>query len=122
MEEHGMKCKLIPRHFKNYIENKKELEKLKIADKTSSAISSTALYATLAIVGVFALLLLSFALAYGLGALLNNYFLGFLIVALAYASTGTALWYNKGKAFKLPILNALIQKMYNKEGLDHGAV
>lgn len=122
MEEAGSNFRLMASHVKSLVEQKKELNKLKLADSASTIVGNTALYATLGIVGGFALLLFSFALGYGLGSLLNNYFLGFLIITMVYVLTGLIVWMNREKVFKLPMLNAFISRFFNKEEKDHGKV
>jgi hypothetical protein len=122
MEEAGSNFRLMSSHVKSYIEQKTELNKLKLADTASTIVGNTALYAALAFVGAFALLLFSFALAYGLGAMMNNYFLGFLLVTLLYVIIGMVVWFNKEKVFKLPMLNAFVGKLFNKEERDHGKI
>ena len=52
----------------------------------------------------FFLILFSFAIAFGLGAWLDNLFFGFGIVALCYVLIGVIIWRFKDRLIKTPLL------------------
>jgi hypothetical protein len=99
---------------KDYYEVKKDLVKLKTAEKVSEGAGNAIAYVSLSIVGIFTLLFFSVTLALGLGWALDNNFWGFLIVTLIYVAAGTVIWFNKEKMFRIPVLNALIKSLFNK--------
>ena len=96
-----------------YLENKTELWKLKIVDKTSEAISSFAeKLIVFFIAGVF-FILLTIGIALLIGFWLGHAFYGFFIMAALYGIVGLVIHYSRNKLIKTPISNSLIQKFLN---------
>ena len=56
------------------------------------------------LIGLFIAIFFSFTAAYGLAILLDNTFLGFLIVTLFYVLLFLIIWFNKDRFIKIPIL------------------
>ena len=67
-----------------YLENKTELWKLKVVDKTSEAVSSIAEKAIIFVIGIIFFILLNIALALLIGYWLGQSFYGFFIMAALY--------------------------------------
>jgi hypothetical protein len=95
---------------KEYLENKTELWKLKIIDKTSEAVSSIIEKLILAVIGIIFFILLNIALALLIGYWLGNSFYGFFILAGVYGIVGLIIHLASDKIIKTPIINSIIQK------------
>ena len=67
----------------------------------------------------FFLILLSFAVAFGLGALLNNLFFGFGLVALFYVLMGAIIWGYKDRLIKTPLLKLFFNLLAANKTPDH---
>ncbi len=93
-----------------YLENKTELWKLKVVDKTSEAVSSIAEKAILFVIGIIFFILLNIALALLIGYLLGQSFYGFFIMAGLYGIVGLVLHLSRDKWIKTPVSNMIIQK------------
>ena len=60
---------------------------------------------------LFFLVLFSFAVAFGLGSLLDSMFLGFLIVAFFYVLLGVLVWLVKDRLIKTFLLKVVIDSL-----------
>nr|WKN36395.1 phage holin family protein [Tunicatimonas sp. TK19036] len=60
------------------------------------------------LIGLFIAIFLSFTAAYGIALLLDNTFLGFLIVTLFYVLLFFIIWFNKDRFIKIPILKLFL--------------
>ena len=68
---------------------------------------------------LFFLVLFSIAIAIGIGNLLNNMFLGFLIVALFYVLLGIVVWIVKDRLIKTFLLKIFINSLSANVPSDH---
>jgi fatty acid desaturase len=90
-----------------------ELGKLKLLDKTSDAVSSFIPHAiVLVLVGVF-MLFLNLGLAFWLGKILGNIYLGFFALAAFYGIIGIVMHFFMHKWLKKLICNYIIKKAAN---------
>lgn len=110
MEDKKATPKVLIEHGKEYLQNRVDLAMLQFTDKASDTISNIIIYALLGFIGVFVLLFGSFALAYALGNLFDNTFLGFLSVFGIYMITGIVLYVFKQKWLKVPMVNMFIKQ------------
>ena len=99
--------------FKAYLNNRLAAIKMSIAEKTSLVLSN--LLAGIFVLFVFMLGIIfgSTALAFFLGACLGKTWAGFLIVAGLYLLAGIIVWLGRGKLIRLPIMNAILQQLFN---------
>lgn len=67
----------------------------------------------------FFLILFSFAVAFGLGALLDNMFFGFMLVALFYVLLGAIVWRYKDRLIKTPLLKLFFNLLAANKTPDH---
>ena len=93
-----------------YLETKAELWKLKMVDKTSSAVSSIVEKVVLFFLGLMFFILLNIALALLIGYWLGHSFWGFFIMAAFYAVAGLLIHSLRDKLIKTPVANSIIQK------------
>lgn len=93
-----------------YLENKTELWKLKLIDKTSEAVSSIVEKIVLVFFVIIFFILFNIALALLIGYWLGNSFYGFFIMAGFYGIVGLIIHLSRDKIIKTPITNSLIQK------------
>lgn len=107
--------KNVLKEAKLYIETRKDLMKLRTAESVSATAGNVISYAVVGVIGLFTLMLFSITLALGLGWALDNNFWGFLIVTLIYVVAGVTVWFNREAIFRLPVLKALLDKMFSKK-------
>lgn len=96
---------------KEYTETSIELMRLNAIDKTADVVSS--LFARLALVMLVAMftLFINIALSLFIGKLLNEMYLGFLIVSGFYLTLAVVVFYFNDKLLKIPITNLVIAKL-----------
>ena len=99
--------------LKAYVDIRIKELKFEIAEKTSDLLSFLISGDLLIGVFLFALLFLSLAASFALNEWLGNSWIGFLIVAVLDILIGMMVWKNKIKIIKIPIMNALIKRLYN---------
>jgi hypothetical protein len=105
--------------LKEYFNIQKKILKLEAAEKASEFFSEAA--SMIIIVGLFfaVFFFLSFALAYGLSALLGSMFYGFAIVAGIYLLVAIVLFAGKERLLKTPMMNMMIKNLFkNGNGKD----
>jgi hypothetical protein len=102
-------------HTKDYINTKIDILKLSAVDKGSNVISSAAVYAGLAVVSFFFLLLLSIGAALAISDALDSSYAGFLIVAGFYLLLGVLLFVMQDKWVKTPIINSIIKSFFRED-------
>ena len=100
---------------KEYLNTRLAQLKLSFAEKTSKVAAIMIAAVVSALVFFLFLVLLSVAGAIAIGQWLNNYWLGFIIVAGFILLTGFILWISKDGWLRRPIMNALIKVMFDKE-------
>ena len=71
-----------------------------------------------ALVFFLVLVLISVAGAIAIGQWLENYWLGFLVIAAVILLAGFILWLSKDRLLRIPIMNALIKIMFDKDEKD----
>ncbi|MEO6914664.1 MAG: hypothetical protein ABI151_02605 [Chitinophagaceae bacterium] len=99
--------------FKNaghYIENKAELLKLKIIDKSSDLVSSLVEKILLFVMILIFFFFFNVAVALLIGYWLGESFYGFFIVAGFYGIVGLIIHFSREKLIRTPITNSLIEK------------
>jgi hypothetical protein len=96
-----------------YLENKTELLKMKLVDKTSEAVSSIAEKLIIFFILAVFFVLLTIGLALLIGYWLGHNFYGFFIMAALYGIVGLIIHVSRNKLLKTPIANGLIHKFLN---------
>lgn len=96
---------------KEYTETSLELYRLNAIDKTADVVSS--LFARLALLIVVAMfsLLINIALSLYIGKLLDEMYLGFLIVSGFYLVLSIVIYFYSDKFLKIPLTNLIIEKL-----------
>lgn len=96
---------------KEYTETSIELYRLNAIDKTADVVSS--LFARLALLLVVAMfsLLINIALSLYIGKLLDEMYLGFLIVSGFYLVLSLIIFLFSNKFLKIPLTNLIIEKL-----------
>ena len=95
---------------KDYIDNRLELYKLKLIDKTSSVASSVISGLALFVVFFMFFVVLNIGIALLIGDLVGKSYVGFLILAAFYAIVGLVLFSKRDKIFKTPVTKMIIGK------------
>ena len=96
----------------DYLETRAELFKLKLADKTSAVISTTASGLILGVIGVIFFTLISIGLSLWLGELTGKNYYGFLIVSGFYMLIALVVYSFRNKWLKVPISNIILRKLF----------
>jgi Fe2+ transport system protein B len=104
--------------IKEYVNSRIESVKLSVAEKSSAVIANVVAGIIVALVFFFFIIFASIALSFGLGEWIGKTWAGFLIVAGLYLLLGIVVWAARGKIIRLPLMNAIIQQLFNKEEED----
>jgi hypothetical protein len=115
MENMFTKIEELISHIKEYADNRITNVKLSIAEKTSKLIAGLLAAIVVIFVLFFFVVFASIGLAYILSAWIGKMYAGFFIVAGLYLLAGIIIWIGKEKILRLPIMNAMIKKMFDKE-------
>jgi hypothetical protein len=94
-----------------YVKTNIQLAKLKATDKVADVVGSVVTQLSLVIFGFFFLLMLNIGIAFWLGDVLGQIFLGFLIVSGFYALLGVLVFAFRKSIIKTPISNAIISQI-----------
>lgn len=79
------------------VETKIEIAKIETKEEIALVLSKMAVFVLLLTIGLFSVLFLSMALAYYLGHLLGNTFIGFFLISAAYLSLFTVIYILRNK-------------------------
>lgn len=114
MEDSFSKAEDIIKDFRDYVNNRISLIKLEIAEKISAIISD----AISLIISIFFILLFLFFLSCGvalwIGKMLNDMYVGFLIVSCFYLITGFIIFKIRGRIIRIKIMNAVLKQFFNQ--------
>lgn len=104
--------------IEKYTETSIDLIKLNAVEKSADVLSS--LTSSIVVFIIFAMFTLFVNIGVGLfiGKLLNENYLGFLIVSTFYLVVGILVYYNRHKLIKTPLSNMIIIKLLTKIDLD----
>jgi uncharacterized RDD family membrane protein YckC len=97
----------------DYIKSKAELWKLKLIDKSTTAVSSIIDKLIIVFIAIIIFVLLTIAFALLIGYWLGHSFWGFFIMALLYGIVGFIVHTSRDKIIKTPILNSIIEHFLN---------
>lgn len=99
----------------NHLEARWNLGVLNVAEKTAEAVSSAAVAIIIGAITLFVLFFFSLGIAWVIGQGLNNLAYGLFIVAGFYAIVGVIVYALKDTVIKIPVINALIYKIYYED-------
>ena len=100
---------------KEYVNTRLVQLKLLFAEKTSKVVAIVVAAVMLALVFFLFLFLVCVAGAIVIGQWLESFWLGFLVMAGLVLLAGFILWIAKDRLIRRPIMNALINAMFDKE-------
>jgi drug/metabolite transporter (DMT)-like permease len=100
---------------KEYLNTRLSQLKLSGAEKTSKVMALMIAVVMSALVFFLVFVLISVAGAIAIGQRLENYWLGFLMVAVVVLVLGFLLWLSRDRLLRIPIMNALIKIMFDKD-------
>jgi hypothetical protein len=110
MENIAENIELLYQKVEKYSKTSFELLQLSTINKTSDILSSLAVVIALSILLAMFTLFMNIGISLYLGDLLNNYVLGFMIVAICYFIIGIILFFFRKSLIKTPIENLIISK------------
>jgi cytochrome c biogenesis protein CcdA len=105
-------------HIKDYINTRIDLIKLQLAEKTSKIIAGFIAGITVAIIFLMFFLFVNISIAYLLGEWIGRIWAGFLIVSGLYLFLGIFIWTARNKLIRIPIMNKLIEVLFNNDKED----
>lgn len=104
--------------IEKYTNTSIDLIKLNAVEKSADVLSS--LTSSIVIFIIFAMftLFINIGVSLYIGKLLNEHYLGFIIVSTFYLLIGSIVYYKRHSLMKIPLSNMIINKMLNKIDLD----
>ncbi len=96
----------------NFINNRIDSAKYRFAVKVSDIISVVIAACIAVFMFLLFILFASIAIAILLNETFKSHWLGFLVVSLFDLLLGTIAWIARGRIIQLPILNALLKKLF----------
>ncbi len=104
--------------IEKYTNTSIDLIKLNAVEKSADVLSS--LTSSIVIFIIFAMftLFINIGVSLYIGKLLDEHYLGFIIVSTFYLLIGSIMYYKRHSLMKIPLSNMIINKMLNKIDLD----
>lgn len=99
-------------NIKEYVNIRKDLAYLTIAEKASGAAAGIAVGSILGILGFFVILFANLALGFYLSEIIGNTYAGFLILTGLYLIISLIVFFTKDKLIKKPIENGVIKSLF----------
>jgi hypothetical protein len=115
MEKTFAKAEELADNVKEYFNTKIESVKLNAAEKSSYVIANLIAGMAALVVFIFFIIFAGVALSLVLGEWMGKQWAGFLVVAFFYLLVGIVVWAARGKIIRLPVMNALIQQLFNND-------
>ena len=102
-------------HARDYTNIRVDEAKLSIAEKTSGVIAMMIATTVVNIIFLLALIFAGAAGAVAIGQWLDNYWLGFLLVAGLYFVAGLFVWVARERLIRIPVMNAIIHQLFKND-------
>ncbi len=118
MSEEFNQFESLAEQLKAYVNTRVSQVKLSLAEKLSNLAATMIALLLSALVFFLFITLLCVAGALLIGQWLGSLWLGFLIVSGFVLLIGLIIWLAKDRLFRLPIMNALIEAMFENEDED----
>jgi hypothetical protein len=115
MEKTFSKAEELVSHLKEYAENKVNVVKLHVAEKTSKIVANLVAVLFVAVFTLFFIGYASSAFAHWLGERTGKLYWGLLIVAGLYLLLAVILWLSRERIVRMPVLNALLQQFFRED-------
>ena len=115
MEKTFAKVEEMADHVKEYVNNHISAVKLSVAEKTSALLANIIAVTIALLVFVMFVIFSSVAVAFAFAKLTGEYYWGFLIVAGIHLLIGILVWALKERILRMPIMNAILQQLFNEE-------
>ena len=114
MKETFAKIEELIDNAREYVDVSIESAKLSFAETCSAIVSHALAVFIITMMILFFVLFSSIALSVFLNECTGSAWLGFLIVAFLHLLLGSIVWISKERFIRLPIMNALIKKLFKK--------
>lgn len=118
MSEEFKKIESLLDKAKEYINTRIAQVKLSLAEKVSKALSVMIAGFVAVLVFLFFLLFGSIAAAIAIGNMIENLWLGFLIMGGVWLLLGIIIWKAKDRLLRIPIMNTILDSLFNHEKED----
>lgn len=118
MSEEFKNVESLVEQLKAYANTRVSQVKLSVAEKVSKLAAEMIAILMVALVFFLFIVLLSIAAAIGIGQWLGNMWLGFVIVAGLVLLFGLIVWVAKDRLLRIPIMNKLIETLFDTEEED----
>lgn len=116
MEQVISKTEELMCHLKEYADNRITAAKLSAAEKAAKVISSFISTLIIAALIIFFLFFSGMSLALALSKWTHDPSMGYLLVATLYLIMAILAFIIKQRIFQLPIMNSLLQQLFNSSG------
>lgn len=111
MENTAASVEMLYEKAKKYTQTSLDLLVLNTIDKTADVLSSLTSRAFIALAVAMFTLFVNVGISLFIGKLLNEYYLGFLILSAFYFIIAAVLYFFKDKLIETPIANMIIEKL-----------
>ena len=108
-------------HVKEYVHVRVDEARLGLAERASGAIASLIAVAILAGILGIAFVFVFIAGAFLISYLLNDFILGFTLVAAFLALVGLCIWWGRQRLIRIPIMHIILDEMLKskEQNKDH---
>ena len=103
---------------KEYVNTRIAQFKLSVAEKISKTMATVIAGLVVALVFFLFLVFAGIAAAIALGQWTGSMWLGFLIIAVVYLLVAIIVWKAKNRLLALPIMNAIIGRLFDEEEVE----
>ena len=115
MQEAFKKMEQTVDHLKSYVNTKIDQAKFGVAEKASDMLSLFIAKTMIVVIFFLFILFVSQSAAYLIGGFFDKTWLGFLIVGGFYLFVAVLTWIGREKMIRLPIMNAIINRLFNNQ-------
>ncbi|WP_211161637.1 hypothetical protein [Flavobacterium solisilvae] len=118
METFAKNKDLLIDKIEKYTNTSIDLIKLNAVEKSADVLSSLTSNIVIFIIFSMFTLFINIGVSLYIGKILNEHYLGFIIVSTLYLIIGTVVYFKRNKLMKIPLSNMIITKMLKKIDLD----
>lgn len=118
MEEIFARIESLVNNLKEFVNAKLDSLKLSLAEKISRLAANLAAALIVMVMITLCIIFFSMALAYFLGGLVGNTWLGFLIVAFFYLLIAIIVWAARERILRIPIMNSILSQLSKTDEQD----
>lgn len=115
MQNAFIKAEELATHLREYINNRIAAVKLQVAERTSKVMSNIIAMSVVAALMLVFTIFMSMGAAYAISDWIGKTYAGFLVVGTAWLIIALAIWLARERLLRIPIMNRMLQEMFNHE-------